>query len=425
MAVVLAAVLALTLGSIGPAPAAEMRAVMRGFTAALVRNFSGAVCAGRGPTSVAVVGSTVYFAAGEEIYAVGGGRTLGSAKGSVGPWGLAVTGGKMYATTPGCGSDATQTAVDDNCNVVEIRPDNARVVGEVSTACGFALAAIPGTPGQLTVGGRDGRVVSVRIDNGSEADVLMQLGSDPAVSLVWSTDGARLFVAQQSGKASVWTKRNRSMRPLSTGRTSALATGDGVNMNGSVLAAGDGPSPVKAVPFEDGAPSGDVAASSASAAVVVAAPDGIYVAQPNEIWLLRGRYSPPPPPGQPPPPGAPPTTIRARVTPTSIVQGVAPAPPVQAPPPPPPPAPPAPPLATAAQVVAQPSAVANPAIVPGESEREAAMRLAATGRPRPLAPYLLWLALAAVVCGGGLGAGVAAGRRSRSDAGRYAWAETR
>ena len=423
MGVVLAAVLTLTLGSVSPAPAAQMQAVMPGFNAQFVRNFGGAVCDGRGPTAVTLFNNTVYFAAGEYIYAVGGGRPLGNARGPVGPWGLAVAGGKLYATSPGCGATASPGPVNDNCNVVEMRPDNAKVVGQVSTLCGFALAADPRT-GQLTVGGRDGRVVNIRTDSGDESGVIIELGSDPAVSLVWAPDGSRLFLAQQSGKASVLDRGSSRLRSLPTGRTSALATGNGVNMNGSVLAAGDGPAPVKAVAVDEGAPAGDVASSSSSVAVVVAAPDGIYVAQPTEIWLLRGRYTPPPRPGAPPPAAPPPPTIRPRITPTSVVRGATPALPPQAPPPPPPPAPPAPPLATAAQVVAQPSAVANPAIVPGESEREAAMRLAATGRPRPLSPSLLWLALAILVCGGGLGAGIAAGR-SRSDAGRYAWAENR
>jgi hypothetical protein len=416
-AVITAAVAALSVWGVPSAPAAPMTAIPPGFNAEPVTKFPEVLCGGDGPTSTTRLGNTAYFAGNGKLYYYRPGGGLGSHQQDVRPWGLTVVGTNMYATQPHCGAAVVNDAVQgNNCTVVQINPNTGRSVREVASVCGYAVAPAPGGT-RLTVAERNGRIVNVPLQGGAP-QLLVDLAGDPAVSLAWSNDGSRLFFVRQSGAAFSWT--SQTPRPLQgAARANSLAIGEPVGLRGSVLTAGDPSVPVKAVAVDQGAYAGDVSSSSAAAAVLLAAPEGIYVAQATELWLLRGQYSPAGPPPTTPPPSTPPTTV-ARVTPSSLLQSVAPPPPVQAPPPPPPPAPPAPPLATAAQVVAQPSAVANPAIVPGEQEREAAMRLAATGRPRQLAPYLLWLLLAAVCCGGGLGAGIA---MRRADVGRYAWAD--
>lgn len=400
-----------------------MRAIPPGFQAERLSGYPAAMCSGRGPTAIAVLNNNVYFAGNGFLYRTGPGRAPEGVQQDVRPWGLAVVGANMYATQPQCGAAVVNDPVQGtNCTVEQVNPNTGKSLRRVSTTCGFAMTHDPRTQ-TLTVGGRDGRILSVPLQGSAAPQMLLDLGgNDPAVSLSWSADGSRLFYARQSGGAFVWQRGGGAPRALGgAGRVNSLSVGDAVSLPGSVLTAGDAGVPVKALAADSGAFAGDVASGASAAVVLLPVAEGIYVAQSDELWLLRGRYSPAPPPATgPPPTSAPPPTV-ARVTPTSLVQSVAPPPPAQAPPPPPPPAPPAPPLATAAQVVAQPSAVANPAIVPGEEEREAAMRLAATGRPRQLAPYLLWLLLAAVVCGGGFGAGRAL---RRSDVGRYAWADS-
>lgn len=395
-----------------------MRAIPPGFHAVEVTDFPEVLCGGDGPTSTTRVNNTAYFAGNGKLYYYTSGGGLGSHQQDVRPWGLAVVGSAMYATQPHCGAAVVNDPVQgNNCTVVQLNPNTARRIREIAPVCGYAVAGAPGGT-MLTVAERNGRIVNVPLQGGGAPQLLVDLAGDPAVSLAWSADGKRLFFVRQSGAAFSWS--SGTPRPLpGAGRANSLAIGEPVSLRGSVLTAGGPSVPVKAVAADPGAYAGDVASSSAEAAVLLAAPEGIYVAQATELWLLRGQYSPPSTPPPTTPPSTPPPTV-ASVTRTTLAPAIAPPPPVQAPPPPPPPAPPAPPLATAAQVVAQPSAVANPAIVPGEQEREAAMRLAATGRPRQLAPYLLWLLLAAVCCGGGLGAGMA---MRRSDVGRYAWAD--
>lgn len=417
---VAAAVAVLTLGTVLGAPAADMRAIPPGFSAEKITSFPEVLCGGDGPTSTVRLNSTAYFAANGKLYSYRPGGGLASQQQDVRPWGLTVVGSNMYASQPQCGAGVVNNpAQGNNCTVVQINPNTARAMREVAPLCAYAITAAPGGSA-LTVAERNGRVVNVPVAGGA-SQLLFDLAGNPAVSLAWSSDGKRLFFVRQGREAMVWSGSGAPTALNGAGRVNSLAIGDPVSLRGSVLTAGDPSVPVKAVAVDPGAYAGDVASSSAAAGVLLAAPEGVYVAQATELHLLRGQYSPPAPATTLPPPSVPPT-VAPRITPTSLVQAAPPPPPVQAPPPPPPPAPPAPPLATAAQVVAQPSAVANPAIVPGDQEREAAMRLAATGRPRQLAPHLLWLLLAAVVCigGGGLGLGLSL---RRADAGRYAWAD--
>jgi hypothetical protein len=388
---------------------------MRGFTAENLGEYPPA-CSGRGPTALTRLGDTVYWAADGRLYSKRAGSALNSSGGTGKPWGLAALGGKLYASRPDCATAVTNDPVNGtNCNLVEVNPATDQVIRTVADVCGFGVTADPSN-GTLTVATRDGRVVAVRSD-GSTAPLLDGLAPDPAVTIDWSPDGRRLFAARQSGAVFSWERASGQQRPVQSANGNALAAGNtNVNMPGSLLV-GTKAGAVRAFAIDAGAPSGDVAASNEAAGALLAAPEGVYVALRTELWLLRGKFTPPPPPTTTPPPvTAPPTTI-GRPPPATIPKAVVAPPPPQAPPPPPPPAPPVPPLATATQVVAQPSAVANPAIVPGESEREAALRLAATGQPAPTPPYLLWLALAAVVCAGGFGAGSTT-RRAR------AWART-
>jgi hypothetical protein len=383
-----------------PVAAVSVRPVMPGFTAQQVGTMGAAVCGGQGPTALARVGAVLFVATDRGLYYTkSGGLSSFGTNNQAAPWGLAGLGGKLYATEPRCGVAVANDPVNgSNCRVIEVGPSNGRVLRVVADVCGYGLVADPST-GTLTVAGRNGQVVSVQPSNGAVSPLL----SAPAVSLDWSADGRRLYMADSAKAVSVWDRSAR--RPVAGASALGLAAGTpALGLDGSVLTGSAGA--VKA------SPGGDVAATGEQASALLATSDGVYAAFKAELWLLRGRYTPVPPPG--PKGTAPPTTARPRVVTNTTVPRAAVAAPAQAPPPPPPPAPPVPPLATATQAVAQPSAVANPAIVPGESEREAALRLAATGLKPPVPPTVLWLALAGVVCLGGFGVGRAATRRSQA-----------
>lgn len=382
--VLLSAVAALSL-AVPDARAATVQATMPGFSAERVGEFPRSC--GSGPTAVAVVNGTVFVAADTGLYYTTRGG-LSSYKGGNQslPWGLTVLGGALYGTTPHCGlAPATDPVDGSNCNVVRINPGTGRG-RTIAAVCGYGIAADPRTS-TLTVAQRDGTVVSV-----TEAGAVTTLFAAPgAQTLAWSEDGGRLYVGFEGGAVRVW-DRSGALRPVASGVRGLAAGTSSVNLAGAVLVGVAG-----AVRAE---PGGDVASTGREQpSALTASSNGVYAALRDELWLVRGRYSPAPPPGSPPPSTPPPT--RPRIAAPVAQPTTPPVAPPQAPPPPPPPAPPVPPLATAAQIAAQPSAVANPAIVPGEQEREAALRLAATRRDPPLAPTVLWLALAGVVCLGG------------------------
>jgi hypothetical protein len=394
---------------------------MPGFTAQSLEPLN-RECNSSGPTAMAELDRVIYLAGDGKLLIKRSGTALrreGGASDQVKPFGLAALRGKLYGTEPQCGVAASTNPVtgETNCDLVEIVTTNAKVARRMAP-CGYGLAADPRT-GSLTVALRTGDVVQVDPASGATRETLLTgLGTTP-VTIDWSPDGNRLFIVQQQNSAVlVWDRGGGAPRNLGSAKTAVAA--NAVNLAGSVLVGGGTGTAVRAIAVDKGAQAGDVATAGETPSAVLATGDGVYVAFPSDLWLLRGQYTKPPSVTTPTPPPTtpPPTTPPPRVTPPTIVASVAPPPP-QAPPPPPPPAPPAPPLATAAQVVAQPSAVANPAIVPGETEREAALRLAATGRHPPPAPSLIWLALAVLVCMCGLGAG--AGVASRR-AHRFAWA---
>jgi len=401
--VLVSAMAALFLGGVPAAPAATVRATMPGFTAEHVGSFPNAC--GAGPTSLAVVGGTLFMAADTGLYYTKqGGLTAYTGENQARPWGLTVLNGTLFGTTPRCGTEpATDPVEGTNCRVVSIGTGNGRGT-EVADVCGYGIAADPRTS-TLTVARRDGMVVSVNPDRSAPSELF---SAPSARTLAWSEDGARLYIGFENGTVSVWERSGSPRRMAGVSGVRGLAAGtSAVNLAGSALLGVNGA--VRAAPGDEVASTGGEQASA-----LVAAPDGVYAAFRGDLWRLRGRYSPP---GPPPPPrqGPPPTVARPTIQAPPAQPGPPPVVPPQAPPPPPPPAPPVPPLATAAQVVAQPSAVANPAFVPGESEREAALRLAATRADGPVAPTMLWLALAGVVCLGGFTMGRFGASRSRKD----------
>ena len=402
--------LLLLAGSARPAHASQVTPSLPGFTAEAL-DALGTRCESHAPTAMVASKGTVVVANRVAYRRLPGSEFETS---GMSAWGLAVAGDTFYATQPGCFDDVTVHPVDgSNCRVVEFLPGTGKVTRTVSMECGYAMALDPGT-GNLTVATRDGRIVGIRRSDGATVEELVTgLGGDPAVSLDWAPDGRRLFFAQLSGTAVVVTRGGGRRTLPVTGVTGVTAGTAAVNLEGHVLLSVPGERAVRVVsPDGKPVPGPRLAAVSSPGRAMVATGEGVLLMLHDELWLLRGRYAPP----APPPPAPTATPAAARVPVAAAPSAPPPPPPAQPPPPPPPPAPPVPPLATAAQLVAQPSAVANPAIVPGEEEREAALRLAAVGREPPMAPWLVWLLLAVVACAGGTAVGAVSRRTAVASA---------
>ena len=383
-----------------PARAASVEVLIPGFTSQFEGELAGGACSGEGPTSMTVLEGVPYLAADGGLYYKRGGGLTFLDGGNTSPWGVAATrDGKLYATQPACGVEPASPPVPGpECNVVELQPGTARLVRVVSNVCGYGISAHPSN-GTLLIGARDGGVISLDPSTGASRRVIDVWGEDPGLTIEWTQDAKRFYARRRSGSVV-------SFEPPQThGAVASNTTAMGVmtaelNLSGTVLV-GNGQGVITA---KEAGPTEPLARASEPIRLIHAGPSGVFVVLPSSLWLLNGKYTPPPPAAAPAPtaaPAPPPTAPAATAPPPRPATPAAPtlAPPPQAPPPPPPPAPPAPPLATASQLVGQPAAMTNAAIVPGDAEREGALRLAATAYRSPsLATWPLWLALVAVVC---------------------------
>ena len=387
-----------------PASAASVQPEFEGFTTTYAGTTEPAPCM----SSVLLYGDTLLVAAGE-LYTRKSGAALsrkGGGSADVNPWGLAVgRRQRLFATQPSCTTTGNVSGSD--CNLVEIRGDNHAIIKTIPNVCGFAVAAHPQT-GRLYVASRSGgQIIEVDPDTGQVTSGLNIGGSEPAYSLSWSSDGQRLWYVRQGGEYG-FLPRGGARRVLGNGAKGVNADSEPVGLAPfAFVTIGD---KVRLVaPGNERPPRSSLATGSSSFGVVGTGPSRTYVSIGPEVFELQGKVPPPAPPPPPPPPPPAPAATAGRVPPPAGAAGPPPpAAPPQAPPPPPPPAPPIPPLATATQLVAQPSVAANPALVPADEEREAALRLAATGLPPPTASWLVWLALAVVVCTTGAVVGAAA-----------------
>jgi hypothetical protein len=365
-------------------------------------------CGGSGPTAIAVVGGDVLVAAGSYYRVHDGAAESYQGSNVVHPFGLAAVGDRVFATEPECGVARPAGAVGGAlCDVVEVGGTGSR--RQISTECGYGLAANPAN-GKLTLATYDGRIVEIPTSGGSSTELASGLGAEPITSLSWSDDGATLFAAR-AGAHAAFVAIGRS-RTFTSPVSAVVSAPSGFGVSGAAIAGG-GPSPSALRAVTASGPAIDLAGTdrAVTALTAVRATDTVYIALPDEIWLLRGRYQPPVAAPPPTAPRASPAATPPRPAPPSAAAPHA-AVPVQ-PPPPPPPAPPTPPLASAAQFAAQPTAAANAALVPGQQDPEGAFRLAATGRHHNPAA-LVWLALAAATVVGGTTIGRSTTRAARS-----------
>jgi hypothetical protein len=387
-----------------PAEAASVRPEFEGFTAEYAGTTEPANCI----SAVVSQGDTLLVAAGG-LYTRKPGAALNTKGGgtSVDPWGLAVgRQERLFATQPAC--DTTVNPTGSNCNLVEFRRDSYAIVKTVPNVCGFAVATHPQN-GRLYVASRSGGQISeVDPDSGTVRNTLNLGGGEPASSLSWSSDGQRLWYVRQGGEYGFLPGSGGARKVLGNGAKGVNADTEPVGLAPFALVT-IGEQVRLVAPGTERPPKSFLASGSSSFGVVGTGPSRTYLSIGPEVFELQGKVPPPPPPPPPPPTASAPATGAARVPPPAAgTAAPPPAAPPQAPPPPPPPAPPVPPLATATQLVAQPSAAANPALVPADEEREAALRLAATGLPPSVAPLLIWLALAVAACTAGAVVGVAA-----------------
>jgi hypothetical protein len=379
-----------------------------GFTASLVVDSLPSSCDGNGASAVATDGSTHYFAIDGSLYYFK--SALRTYSGGVEPWGIALAGGSLYATQPGCDTSQADRAPGAlvDCNVVLVSTENGDILRTIrDDVCGTGIAARGST---LAVATRDGRIVTVNVSGGAMRDVATDL-RPVATQLAWSPDGGTIFFTRKNGNGlwSVPASGGGDVRRVASVAADGLIAGTTTTgAAGKVLVAGAGK--LNLVKVDTGATT-EVGAASALAGPMAVAGKKILVAMTEEAWVLSGAFPGPSAPRAPRRPVAavPPAAPRT-------LQGAPPPPPVlpQAPPPPVPPAPPAPVQA----FIAQPSAVTNPALVPAKEEAEGALRHAATGR-RSTPALEIWLAI--VAAGTVVGyAGFSAGR-SRPRAG-MAWA---
>ena len=389
-----------------PASARAFSTVPPGFTPAQVGDFT-RPCGDAGPSAVATTGTVHYYAvdgALESWDPAQHQRRVGGSSSGVHPYGLAAGGGKLYATQPGCGEPRDLTVT---CNVVEVNANNGDDVREVAPVCGTALAASPdGT--QLAIATANG-IIRVATSGANPETV------SPARALSVAWVGSTIYFVREADRGV------SSIAGSLTGPIGARAIAPGTAAMGLenqlVVSTDRG---LSILPVSGGTPK-QIAAASDMGQAVATAGNVILSGKRPDAWVLRGRYTPDPPPAPVAAPVSPPPTRPApappRQEPVARIPRT-PAPPPLAPAPPPPPVPPAPP-APVPVFVAQPSTVANPAMVPGLLDPEAAYRLAATRARPPLSPTLVWLALATAGSVAAFTAGTARGRR------RLAYSEVR
>jgi hypothetical protein len=402
-------IVAATLSAAAAAAASGFSRVPDGFKASLV-DALGSSCGGTGASGVATDGSTHYFAINGSLYSKRPQSALRSYSGRVEPWGLALAGGSLVATEPGCDSSRANQAPGAfaTCDLVRVSTENGESLGAIADVCGTGVAAFGNT---LAVATRDGRIVTVGVSGGSVRTVATGL-NPVAVQLAWAPNGATIFFTRLTG-AGVWSvpSGGGSVRQISSVAGRGLVAGtSALGASGKVLVAGAGK--LQLVRTDTGART-EVGAADTLAGPMAAAGKTILVAMTDDAWVLAGSFPGPrrpatrrPPPAVVPPPAAP-----------GAVPGPPPPPPVL-PVQPPPPAPPAPPAPVHA-FIAQPSAMTNPALVPAKEDPEEALRHAATRREPVASTVEVWLVT--VVAATMMGAvGFSAGRNRMRRA--YAWA---
>jgi hypothetical protein len=345
------------------------------------------------PTALAVLGSAVYVACGRLVRDESGQAEAYTGSSAIHPCGLATVGGNLYATTPACTEPHTtgDPVNPSNCQIVQVSTSAGGVARIIGSVCGTVMTADP-VNGHVTVYVDDQHAIQdVNLASGARDISFLPMTTDLPVSLAWSTNGSTLFVVRQSGAAFALDRTTLQQRSLGAGWAGVAAGTAGLGLaDAAIVGGGPGSGAVQAL--RAGQPGVALASTGDRVAAMSASGDIIYVAFAQELWSLTGHYTPPAPP---PAPGVTrPAPARPAPPPPAVVR---PVPPPAQPPPPPPPAPPAPPLATAAQFAAQPATVSNVALVPGQEDREGALRYAATAHDAGLPVVYVWLALAAAV----------------------------
>lgn len=389
----------------GPAP--------RGFDASPYADLGGSVCAGTGPTGLGVAQGRMWAAADGRLLVRTSGSSRAEPTGSIAPWGIAPFRSGMYATQPGCdvvgrtGMPPDPGLLGTPCNVVHADGDGNEIA-VVADVCGTAIALQPGT-NWPTVATRDGRIVVIDPEEGTERTLVDGLGSDPALHLAWR--GPTLYYARASG--GVWTAGGSRVADLPDVRGLLAPTGFGLSDLLLVTTAGGA---VVAVD-PSGARAPDTFGRADDFGGIMATGDerGFLIGHAGTVWSLEGSYEPPTPAPTPPP--AAPVQPPAQAPPPTAA---APPPPAQAPPPAPPPpaaAAPAAPSTSVTQVVAAPGSTSvatsvvpgtataqAPAIglVPDDVEGEPQLALEGNRRRDPAAPLLFVPAAGILLAGAAL-----------------------
>jgi hypothetical protein len=397
------------IGAAIPAAGAQgFSRVPDGFKASLVDALESS-CGGAGASAVATDGSTHYFAINGSLYSKRPQSPLRSYSGRVEPWGLALSGGSLIATQPGCDTSQANQAPGPltDCDLVRVSAENGESLGTIADICGTGVAALGSS---LAVATRDGRIVTVGASGGAVRDVATNL-SPVATQLAWALDGGTIFFTRLDGDG-VWSVPaggGAVKRIASVAGRGLIAGTKALGAAGKLLVAGGGR--LQLVRIDNGTRA-EAGEASSLAGPIAAAGNTILVAMTQEAWVLKGAFPGPPPPPRTvsaPPAGAPPPPPAAPGAPPAAL----PPPPIS-PAPPPPPVPPAPPAPVQA-FITQPSAVTNPALVPGQEDPEVALRHAATRR-QPVAStaevWLIFVVAATMIGSAGFLAGHSRQRRS-------------
>ena len=347
------------LAAAAPAGAARFSTVPPGMTQEKVADFGGG-CDGGGPSAVATDGTVHYFTVNGDLQKK---QPQPADQRSVGGnvFGVAVAGGALYGTQPGC--DERPPGLGEACNVARINPADANDTTPIADdVCGTAITASP--DGRRLAVATENDIVTMTTDGGNRQTV-----PGPARALAWM--GSTIYFVRPDGGIS--TTSGSVTGPVGARAIAAGTAALGLE-NQLIVATGTGVSILRDGRLTEIARSTDVVALATSGNVILAG-------KRPDAWVLRGRYTPEGPPPPAAAPVAPPPTRPAPAPPTPRAETITraprtPAPPPIAPAPAPPPVPPAPP-APLPVFVAQPSTVANPAMVPGQADPEAAYRLAA------------------------------------------------
>ena len=383
----------------------------RGFEASPYADLGGSACGGMGPTGLGVAQGRMWAAADGRLLVRRSGSSRAEPTGSIAPWGIVPYGSGMYVTQPGCdvvgrtGMPPDPGLLGAPCNVVRADGEGNEIA-VVADVCGTAIALQPGT-NWPTVATRDGRIVVIDPEEGAITTTLVGgLGSDPALHLAWR--GSTLYYARASG--GVWVAGGGRVADVPDVRGLLAPTGSGLS---DLLLVTTGAGAVIAVD-PSGARAPDEFGHADDFGGVMATGDerGFLIGHAGTVWSLEGSYQPAPPTPTPPPtaPGQPPAAAPPP-------PAAAPPPPAQAPPPAPPPpaaAAPAAPVTTTTQVVTAPgsTSVATSAVpgtataqapaiglVPDDVEGEPQLALEGNRRRDPAAP-LLFVPVAGILLAG-------------------------